>query len=70
LDRARTIAVRSPLRRDVAQLAMRVMHSNVLATMLHGPGPFSADDSRLHDELGLMLVRHLGLESDPALPTI
>ena len=49
---------------------MRVMHSNVLATMLHGPGPFSADDSRLHDELGLMLVRHLGLESDPALPTI
>lgn len=57
-------------RREVAQLAMRVMHSNVLATLLHGPGPFSADDPRLHDELGLMLVRYLGLESDPAPPAI
>lgn len=49
---------------------MRGMYSNVLATMLHRPGPFPADDPRLHEALGLMLIRYLGLESDSALPTI
>ena len=66
---ARGVAVNLP-RRELAQLAMRVMHSNILATMLHGPGPFSADDPRLHEELGLMLVRYLGLEDDPGAPAI
>jgi AcrR family transcriptional regulator len=66
---ARGVAVDLP-QRENAQLAMRVMHSNVLATMLHGPGPFSADDPRLHGELGLLLVRYLGLESDSAPPAI
>jgi AcrR family transcriptional regulator len=65
---ARGVVVDAP--RESAQLAMRVMHSNVLATMLHGPGPFSADDPRLHDELGLLLLRYLGLDSKPAPPSI
>jgi AcrR family transcriptional regulator len=47
---------------DRAHLAIRMMHGQIISAMLHGPGPFAVDDHRFHTELGLMLVRYLGLE--------
>jgi AcrR family transcriptional regulator len=49
-------------KQDAAHLAIRMMHGQIISNMLHGPGPFSVDDPRLHDELGRMLVRYLGLD--------
>ena len=48
---------------DRAHLAIRMMHGQIISAMLHGPGPFAAEDPRLHRELGLMLFRYLGLEA-------
>jgi AcrR family transcriptional regulator len=45
-----------------AHLAIRMMHGQIISAMLHGPGPWAADDPELHDELGLMLRRYLGVE--------
>ena len=44
-------------------LAIRMLHGQIISAMLHGPGPFAVDDSRLHEELALMLHRYLGLEA-------
>lgn len=41
-----------------------MMHGQLISQLLHGPGPFDADDPRLADELALMLTRYLGLPSD------
>lgn len=46
-----------------AQLAIRMVHGQIVAAMLHGAGPWEADDPVLHDELGLVLIRYLGIES-------
>lgn len=45
-----------------AQLAVRMTHGQIITQLLHGPGPFSFDDPRLPQELGLLLLRYLGLE--------
>ena len=45
-----------------AQLAVRMMHGQIITQLLHGPGPFEIDDPRLPQELGLLLLRYLGLE--------
>ena len=45
-----------------AHLAIRMMHGQIVSAMLHGPGPWAADDPELHAELGLMLMRYLGVE--------
>jgi hypothetical protein len=34
----------------------------LISSVLHGPGPFTIDDPRLHEELSLMLARYLDLE--------
>jgi len=47
---------------DRAHLAIRMMHGQIISAMLHGPGPWTADDEALHKELGLMLIRYLGIE--------
>ncbi len=39
-------------KRDAAHLAIRMMHGQIISNMLHGPGPFTVDDPRLHEELG------------------
>lgn len=44
-------------------LAIRMMHGQIISAMLHGPGPWAADEPQLHEELGLMLIRYLGIES-------
>jgi AcrR family transcriptional regulator len=44
------------------QLAVRMMHSQILTSLLHGPGPLAVDDPRFHTEVGLMLLRYLQLE--------
>lgn len=44
-----------------AHLAIRLMHGHILSLILHGSGPFEVEDPRLHEELGLMLVRYLRL---------
>ncbi|MBL8772998.1 MAG: TetR/AcrR family transcriptional regulator [Phenylobacterium sp.] len=49
-----------------AQLAVRMIHGQIITQLLHGPGPFSIDDPRLADELGLLLIRYLGLEKTAA----
>jgi AcrR family transcriptional regulator len=49
--------------KDRAHLAMRTVHGQIISAMQHGPGPFAADDPRLHTELALLLVRYLGLEA-------
>src|SRR5687767_6000674 len=33
-----------------AHLAIRMMHGQIISTMLHGPGPWAADDPELHEE--------------------
>jgi AcrR family transcriptional regulator len=48
---------------DRTHLAIRMMHGQIISAMLHGPGPFAADDPRLHRELGVMLLRYLGLQN-------
>jgi AcrR family transcriptional regulator len=46
-----------------AHLAIRMMHGQIISAMLHGPGPWGADDPELHEELGLMLIRYLRIDS-------
>jgi hypothetical protein len=41
------------------QVAVRIMHSQIITLLLHGPGPFTVDDPRLHRELSLVLERYL-----------
>ena len=62
LLRARGVAV-EPRMEEQVRLGIRVMHGHIIQTMLHGPGPWDADDPRLHAELGLMLIRYLGIET-------
>ncbi|TAJ71967.1 MAG: TetR/AcrR family transcriptional regulator [Phenylobacterium sp.] len=45
-----------------AHLAIRMMHGQIVSAMLHGPGPWAADDPELHEELSLMLIRYLRIE--------
>lgn len=54
--------VAEPDFRDRAQLAIQMMHGQVISQLLHGPGPFEVGDPRLAEELGLFLLRYLGLE--------
>jgi AcrR family transcriptional regulator len=61
LLRARGVDM-DPGKRDAAHLAIRMMHGQIVSNMLHGPGPYSIDDPRLHEELALMVFRYLGLE--------
>ena len=61
LLKSRGVAV-DDAKRDAAHLAIRMMHGQIISNMLHGPGPFTVDDPRLHEELGLMLLRYLGLD--------
>ena len=61
LLKSRGVAV-DDTKRDAAHLAIRMMHGQIISNMLHGPGPFTVDDPRLHEELGLMLLRYLGLD--------
>lgn len=63
LLRARGVTI-DARKQDAAHLAIRMMHGQIISNMLHGPGPFSSDDPRLHEELGQMLLRYLGLEED------
>jgi AcrR family transcriptional regulator len=51
---------------DRAHLAIRMMHGQLISHLLHGPGPFEADDPQLLDELSLMLTRYLGLDRQGA----
>jgi AcrR family transcriptional regulator len=67
LLKSRGVAV-AETKRDAAHLAIRMMHGQIISNMLHGPGPFSSDDPRLHEELALMLLRYLGLEDGAATP--
>lgn len=64
LLRARGI-VMDPSKRDAAHLAIRMMHGQIVSNILHGPGPYSIDDPRLHEELALMILRYLGHEDAP-----
>ena len=66
LLKARGIAM-DPRKQDAAHLAIRMMHGQIVSNMLHGPGPYSIDDPRLHEELALMLQRYLGLEDVPVV---
>jgi len=52
-----------------AHLAIRMMHGQIISAMLHGPGPWAAEDPALHEELGLMLIRYLGIEGAAAQTT-
>lgn len=61
LLKARGVAV-DDRKQTAAHLAIRMVHGQLISNMLHGPGPFAADDPRLHEELAHMLVRYLGLE--------
>lgn len=61
LLRARGIDM-DPGKQDAAHLAIRMMHGQIISNILHGPGPYSIEDPRLHEQLALMLVRYLGLE--------
>lgn len=63
LLRRRGVSVDEAGFEDRAHLAIRAMHGQIITTMQHGPGPFTADDPRLHAELSLLLVRYLGLEA-------
>ena len=50
-----------------AHITIRMMHGHIISLMLHGPGPFTCDDPRMHRELALMMHRYLGLaDSDSA----
>jgi AcrR family transcriptional regulator len=48
---------------DRAQLAIRVMSGHLAAALLHGPGPWRAEDPDLHAEMGRLIVRYLGAEA-------
>ncbi len=61
LLKRRNVAPTNTSLNDRAHLAIRMMHSQIISAMLHGPGPFSCDDPRMHEELALMLHRYLGL---------
>lgn len=50
-----------------AHLGVRMMHSQLISSILHGPGPFEVGDPEFYEELALMLSRYLGLEGG-ALP--
>jgi AcrR family transcriptional regulator len=63
LLRSRGITVDADMQ-DHAHLAIRMMHGQIISNMLHGPGPYSADDPRLHEELARILLRYLGLDGD------
>lgn len=52
-----------------AHLAIRMMHGQIISAMLHGPGPWAAEDPELHEELGLMLIRYLGIDDAPGPKT-
>lgn len=53
-------------RQAATHLVIRMTHGHLISCLLHGPGPFAIDDPRLHEELALNLMRHLGLaESAP-----
>jgi AcrR family transcriptional regulator len=43
-----------------ATLAMRLMQGHIVSTLLHGPGPWAAEDPKLHGELARMLLRYMG----------
>jgi AcrR family transcriptional regulator len=43
-----------------ATLAMRMMQGHIVSALLHGPGPWAAEDPELHGELARMLLRYLG----------
>jgi len=47
-----------------AHLAIRMMHGQIISAMLHGPGPWAADDPVLHEELALMMIRYLGVDRE------
>lgn len=47
-----------------AQLAVRMMHGQLISMMLHGPGPWNSDDPELHAEFARMLMRYLGVGPD------
>lgn len=51
---------------DRAQLAIRVMSGHLAAALLHGPGPWTAEDPVLHAEMGRLVVRYLGLGAEDA----
>jgi AcrR family transcriptional regulator len=51
---------------DQVHLAIRMMHGQIISAMLHGPGPYAADDPRLHQELALGLVRYFQLDEPSA----
>lgn len=61
LLKARGVAVDERIHKR-AHLAIRMMHGQLISAMLHGPGPWAADDPELHAELSLMLIRYLGIE--------
>ncbi|MBU1375035.1 MAG: TetR/AcrR family transcriptional regulator [Alphaproteobacteria bacterium] len=61
LFRRRGVAVDDKIQ-NRAHLAIRMMHGQIISAMLHGPGPWAADEPELHDELGLMLIRYLGID--------
>lgn len=61
LLRARGVATDQAFEKR-AHLAIRAMHGQIVSAMLHGPGPWTADDPDLHRELGHMLIRYLGVE--------
>lgn len=61
LLKARGVAVDDKIQKR-AHLAIRMMHGQIISAMLHGPGPWAADDPELHEELGLMLIRYLGID--------
>ena len=67
LLRARGVAVDAD-QQTHAHLAIRMMHGQIISNMLHGPGPFAADDPRLHEELALVVLRYLRLEGAAAKP--
>lgn len=46
-----------------AHLAVRMMHGQIISTMLHGPGPFTIEDPRLAEELARMVLRYVGVAS-------
>ena len=62
LLKARGVAV-DEHKRTAAHLAIRMVHGQLISNMLHGPGPFTADDPSLHDELAHLLTRYLQLDA-------
>ncbi|MFA5602075.1 MAG: hypothetical protein WDA06_15870, partial [Phenylobacterium sp.] len=48
-----------------AQLVTRMVNGQIISVVLHGPGPYEADDPRFVQELARICVGHLGLEKLP-----